>query len=249
MSKDFEQRTALVTGAGSGIGLLTAQTMAERGAAVVLVDNRLDAAQAGVESIVAAGGKAIAVEADIRDFKQVVAAVEQANAQFGGVDILVNCAGGNAGRIWNCTGPWHEMPYEAIEWGIDVNLKGQVFFARAVLPGMVERKRGVIVNISSIDAFTGATFGIEYSACKNGLITLTKSLALCGAPHGVRSVCVAPGPVLTRPGMAKMKTPLGRAAEPIEVVNLICYLASDQAAYITGSCHLIDGGRACGGMV
>jgi 3-oxoacyl-[acyl-carrier protein] reductase len=113
---------------------------------------------------------------------------------------------------------------------------------------MIEQKSGVIINLGSIDGVTGGGWCLDYSAAKAGMIGLTKSLALYGAPYGVRACCVSPGPVLTRAQMAKMKTPLGRAAEPIEVVNLILYLCSDKAAFITGSNYLIDGGRACGGL-
>ncbi len=245
---DFTGRTAIVTGGSSGIGLLTVQELARQGANVTLVYNNGQNAENEAQKIRDAGGRVIAVKTDVRDYHQIEACVSRTMEEFGSVDILVNSAGGNAARIWKCAGPWENMPYESIEWGIDVNLKGPVFFARAVLGIMIRQQRGVIVNVSSIDALTGATFGIEYSAAKSGLIAFTKSLALCGAPHHVRSVCVVPGPVLTRPAMAKMKTPLGRAAETIEVVDLISYLCSDKAAFITGSTHLIDGGRACGGM-
>lgn len=246
---DFSNRTVIITGGSSGIGLLAVREFAKQGANVVIVyNNNANSAEEEVENIRKNNGKAIAVKVDVQDYHQIQACVDKTLETFGSVDILVNSAGGNAARIWKCPAAWHEMPYEAIDWGINVNLKGSVFFARAVLGHMIEQKRGVIVNIGSIDGLTGATFGIEYSACKSGLIAFTKSLALCGAPYGVRSVCVVPGPVLTRPAMAKMKTPLGRAAEPIEVVDLILYLSSDKAAYITGSTHLIDGGRACGGM-
>ena len=110
---------------------------------------------------------------------------------------------------------------------------------------MIEQQGGVIINLGSIDGVTGGA--VVYGAAKAGMIGLTKSLALYGAPYNVRACCVSPGPVLTRPGMANMATPLKRAAEPIEVVNLILYLCSDKAAFITGSNYLIDGGRACGG--
>jgi len=89
---------------------------------------------------------------------------------------------------------------------------------------------------------------VNYSAAKSGLLGLTKALALCGAPHGVRACCVSPGPVLTRPGMNSMRTRLGRAAEPQEVVDLVLFLCSDKASFITGSNHVIDGGRSCGGI-
>jgi NAD(P)-dependent dehydrogenase (short-subunit alcohol dehydrogenase family) len=112
---------------------------------------------------------------------------------------------------------------------------------------MIEQKSGVIINMGSVDGITGS-MSLDYGASKTGMIGLTKSLALCGAPHGIRACCVSPGPVLTRPAMAKMKTRLGRAAEPEEIVRLIMYLSSDDASFVTGVNYVIDGGRSIGGM-
>ena len=143
--------------------------------------------------------------------------------------------------------PFHQIPIEVVEWGLDVNLKGAVFFCHAVLGPMIERKSGVVINMGSVDGVTGS-YCLDYGAAKSGMIGLTKSVALYGAPHGIRSCCVSPGPVLTRPAMANMKTRLGRAAEPEEIVKLILYLSSDDAAFVTGANYVIDGGRSIGGM-
>jgi len=185
----------------------------------------------------------------VRDFEQVQNAANVALKEFGSIDIMINCAGGAEGRMMKCSEPFHEMPIEVIDWGLDVNLKGAVYFCRAVLGSMIKQKSGVIINLSSVTGVEGGGNGaVCYSSAKSGIIGLTKSLAICGAPYNVRACSVAPGPVLTRPGMANMKTRLGRAAEPIEVVDLILYLCSDKAAFITGSNHMIDGGRTCGGF-
>ena len=137
-----------------------------------------------------------------------------------------------------------KLPIEVIDWGLDVNLRGAIYCCRAVLAGMMERKRGVIINFGSVTGEQGGCgCSLDYAAEKSAMHGLTKSLATLGAPHSVRSCCIVPGPVLTRPGMANMKTLLGRAAEPIEVVNFILYLCSDKASFITGSSHVIDGGR------
>ena len=133
-----------------------------------------------------------------------------------------------------------------IDWGIDVNLKGAIYFCHDVLGIMIKQQSGVIINMGSVTGMEGSAGAVDYSAAKSGMIGLTKSLALCGAPHGVRACCVSPGPVLTRPGMANMKTQLGRAAEPQEIVELILYLCSEKAAFITGTNYLIDGGRTLG---
>ena len=136
------------------------------------------------------------------------------------------------------------MDIHAIDWGIDVNLKGQIHFARAVLMQMIKQRRGVIINIGSTCGTSGDR-ALDYSAAKSGVSNgLTKSIALYGAKYGVRCCCVTPGPVLTRPNMAEMATPLGYAAEPYEVVDLVLYLCSNNARCITGAEYLIDCGRS-----
>lgn len=245
----FENKVAMITGAASGMGLLSAQKLAEEGAKVVLTDVNADAVAVAADAIRGNGGDAIGIPVDVRDYGQVEAAATAALEKFGRIDLLLNCAGGAEGRMLKCGLPFHEMPIEVIDWGLDVNLKGVVYCCRAVLGTMIQQKSGVIINLGSVTGIQGDGYGaVNYSAAKSGIIGLTKSIALCGAPHGVRCCCVSPGPVLTRPGMANMKTRLGRAAEPIEVVNLILYLCSDKAAFITGTNYLIDGGRTCGGM-
>lgn len=245
----FENKVVMITGAASGMGLLSAQKLAEEGAKVVLTDVNADAVAVAADAIRGNGGDAIGIPVDVRDYGQVEAAATAALEKFGRIDLLLNFAGGAEGRMLNCALPFHEMPIEVIDWGLDVNLKGVVYCCRAVFGTMIKQKSGVIVNLGSVTGVEGGGNGaVNYSTAKSGIIGLTKSLALCGAPHGVRCCCVSPGPVLTRPGMANMKTRLGRAAEPIEVVNLILYLCSDKAAFITGTNYLIDGGRTCGGM-
>lgn len=245
----FTDTVAIVTGAASGMGLLAAQNLCADGAKVVLADVNQAAAEAAAAAIRDHGGDALGMPVDVRVYAQVEAVANAALAHYGRIDLLLNFAGGAEGRMLNCPAPFHEMPVDVIDWGLDVNLKGAVYFCRAVLGTMIKQKRGVIINLGSITGVEGGSGGaVNYSAAKSGLIGLTKSLALCGAPHGVRACCVSPGPVLTRPGMANMKTRLGRAAEPQEVIDLILYLCSDKAAFITGTNYLIDGGRSCGGM-
>jgi NAD(P)-dependent dehydrogenase (short-subunit alcohol dehydrogenase family) len=245
----FEGKVAIITGAASGMGLLSAQKLVEEGAKVVLVDVNAEAVSVAAEDIRKNGGEAIGVQVDVRNYEQVERAANAALEKYGRIDILMNFAGGAEGRMLKCSAPFHEMPIEVIDWGLDVNLKGAVYFCRAVLGTMIQQKSGVIINLGSVTGVEGGGNGsVNYSAAKSGLIGLTKSLAICGATHGVRCCCVSPGPVLTRPGMASMRTRLGRAAEPIEIVDLILYLCSDKAAFITGTNYLIDGGRTIGGM-
>ncbi len=240
----FNGKTAIVSGAGSGMGLLTARKFAEEGAKVVLADINLEAVTAAADDICSNGGDVTGVQVDVRCYEQVKEAVALAVKKYGSVDILLNCAGGSAGRVFSRFEGFHELDIKIIDWGIDVNLKGAVYFCHAALGPMIKQKKGVIVNVGSVEGVTGGA--VEYSAAKSGMIGLTKSLAIYGAPYGIRVCCVSPGPVLTRPEMAKMKTLLGRAARPEEITDLILYLSSEKAAFITGSNYLIDGGRALG---
>lgn len=241
----FEDRVAIISGAASGIGLVTARRFADEGARIVLTDISEDAVVEAAEGIRARGAEAIGVRVDVRRYDEIEEAVAGAVDRFGGIDILLNCAGGNSRRVFGRSEPFHELDLDVIDWGLDVNLKGAVYFCRAVLGEMILRQRGVVINMGSVSGLEGC-HSPDYAASKSAMLGLTKSIALIGAPHGIRSCCVSPGPVLTRPAMAKMKTHLGRAAEPEEIANLILYLCSDDAAFITGSNHLIDGGRMLG---
>ena len=137
----------------------------------------------------------------------------------GRIDLLVSYAGGNEARCCKSFMPFYEQPIEVIDWGLDVNLKGAVYFARACMPYMVKAKRGVIVCIGSVTGFEGDGNGAMYGTAKSGLFNFVVGLAKAGAPHGVRAFCVSPGPVLTRPAMAKMQTALGFASQPQEIVD------------------------------
>ena len=243
----FADRVAIISGAASGIGLLTSQRLAEEGARVVLTDVDEEAVTEAAGRIAETGADAIGVRVDVRCYDEIEAAVELAVQRYGSIDILLNSAGGNSRRVFGCSEPFHETDIEIIDWGLDVNLKGAVYFCHAVLGHMIEQERGVVINMGSVSGVEGC-YSPDYGAAKCAMIGLTKSIAMIGAPHGVRSCCVSPGPVLTRPEMANMKTPLGRAAETEEIVNFILYLCSDDAAFITGSNHLIDGGRTLGGF-
>lgn len=140
----------------------------------------------------------------------------------------------------NTHGEFPDVPIEVYDWGIDVNLKGQLYFDHAALKQMQKQKSGVIINIGSITGKECRSENIAYSTSKSVVINgLVKSIA----QYGIRCRCVAPGPVLTRSGMANMKTLTGRATQPQEIVNLILYLASDRGAFITETTILCDGGR------
>ena len=246
---EFQNKTAISTGAASGMGLLFAQNFAELGGNVVMCDVNEEALVKCVAEINAKGkGKAIGVLCDVRDYAQVCTARDKAVEVFGSIDIMCNFAGGTAVRMRKVNREEYpefpDVPIDVFDWGIDVNLKGPFYFAHAVLKQMREQKSGLIINIGSITGQEGDGYGMDYPTSKAALMFgLTKSIAQFGAPYGIRCVCVSPGPVLTRASMAKMGTLMGRAADPQEIIDLILFLASDKGQFINGENIMIDGGR------
>lgn len=237
----FENRVVAITGACSGIGKMLCEEFLKAGAVVNrfdVNDEALKQSQEGYHDYVV----------DVSNYESVSSAMNNIIEKYQGIDIVINCAGGASTRVFNENVSFEKLSIEAINWGIDVNLKGPLYMARACINTMIAQKSGVIINVGSVSGITGSGTAVDYSAAKSGLVGLTKSLALLGGPHQVRCCMVSPGPVLTRKEMTKMTTPLGRACEVEEVVRLIMYLCSDDAAFITGDNYMIDGGRSCGGM-
>ncbi len=245
----YEGKVAVVTGAASGMGLLASRELAAAGAKVVLCDideealARAYALIAADSAVSGAGGAAAPCRCDVRSWEDAQGAAALALDRFGRIDLLFCFAGGNEARCRDSRVPFFEQPREVLDWGIDVNLRGPVYFARACMPAMVRQGGGVICLLGSVTGFEGDGSGAMYGASKSGLFNFAKSLAKTGAPHGVRAFCVSPGPVLTRPGMAALRTLAGRAAEPAEVVDFALYLASEHGAFVDGTNHVIDGGR------
>ena len=246
---DFTGKVAVSTGAASGMGLLFAQNFAALGGNVVLCDVNEQVLNEKVNEINAHNkGRAIGIICDVRDYNQVCNARDQAVAEFGSIDVMANFAGGTAVRLQKVDREKHpefpDVPIAVYDWGIDVNLKGPFYFAHAVLKQMREQKSGLIINIGSITGQEGDGYGMDYPTSKAGLMFgLTKSIAQYGSRYGIRCVCVSPGPVLTRANMANMKTLLGRAAEPQEIIDLCLFLASEKGQFINGENIMIDGGR------
>lgn len=245
----FENKTAISTGAASGMGLLFAQNIADLGGNVVMCDVNEKVLSEKVDQINAKGrGRAVGVICDVRDYNQVCGACNKAVEEFGSIDIVANFAGGYALRMLNVDREKYpefpDVPIDVFDWGIDVNLKGPFYFAHAALKQMRKQKSGLIINIGSITGQEGSSFGMDYPTSKAGLMFgLTKSIAQYGEKYGIRSVCVSPGPVLTRDAMASMKTLLGRAADPQEIIDLCLFIASDKGQFINGENIMIDGGR------
>ena len=246
---DFTNKTAISTGAASGMGLLFAQNFTDLGGNVVMCYVNEEVLNKCVEEINAKDkGKAIGVICDVRDYEQVCSARDRAVETFGSIDVLANFAGGTAVRMRHVDRTRYpefpDVPIDVYDWGIDVNLKGPFYFAHAVLKQMREQKSGLIINIGSITGQEGDGYGMDYPTSKAGLMFgLTKSIAQYGSKYDVRCVCVSPGPVLTREAMAHMKTLLGRAAEPQEIIDLCLFIASEKGRFINGENIMIDGGR------
>lgn len=246
---DFKGKVAISSGAASGMGLLFSENFAALGGDVVMCDVNAEVLFRKVADINAKGvGKALGVICDVRDYAQVCAARDAATETFGRIDIVANFAGGTAVRMQKVDREAYpefpDVPIEVYDWGIDVNLKGPFYFAHAALAQMREQRSGLIINIGSITGAEGDGYGMDYPTSKAGLMYgLTKSIAQFGSKYGIRCVCISPGPVLTRAAMAGMKTMLGRAAEPQEIIDLCLFVASDKGQFINGENIMIDGGR------
>jgi NAD(P)-dependent dehydrogenase (short-subunit alcohol dehydrogenase family) len=242
---------ALVTGGGSGIGRATAELFAREGAAVVVADLHLGRAQECAGRIQAAGGRALALAADVSLKDQVERMTAQAHAAYGRVDVLVNNAG--------LAGGDDILHIEEEEWDLNLRvvLKSVYLCSRALLPGMIERRRGSIVNISSVNGLT-ALSEEAYSAAKAGVINLTRNLAVKYGRYQVRANAICPGtvrtpiwgPILEKDPRIFEKLikwyPLGRVGEPEDIAKAALFLASDEAAWITGATLTVDGGLLAG---
>lgn len=246
---DLSGRVALVTGASSGIGRATATALAECGAAVAINFHRNEAgAEQGRKAIAERGGFAIAIQADVTRSSDVASLVERTTKELGPIDILVNNAGSLVERLKIL-----ELTEERWDEVIDLNLKSAFLCSKAVAASMMERKRGAIINVSSVAGRNGGALGsIHYSTAKGGLITMTKGFAKELAPYGVRVNAVSPG-VIDTPFHEQFSTseamkgyigmiPLGRVGKSEEVAQVIAFLASDAAGYLCGETIEINGG-------
>ena len=242
-------QVALVTGASSGIGAATAKLMASNGARVAInFHQNKKGAEATSDEIIAGGGTAIVVQADVKQATEVDSLVRRTQDELGPIDILVNNAGSLIERLRIL-----ELTEERWDEVIDLNLKSAFLCCRAVAASMMERKSGAIINVSSIAGRTGGALGsIHYSTAKGGIITFTKGLAKELAPFGVRVNAVSPGVIDTHyheqfstPEMIKgyvASIPLGRVGNPEEVASVICFLASSASSYLAGETIEINGG-------
>src|ERR1051325_1284257 len=242
----LENRIALVTGAGQGIGRAIALAMAREGAALVIGDLNETNASAVKKEIEGIGGKASALHADISNEESVQAMVEATLKEYGRVDILVN----NAGIF--PTSPVEEMAEEDWDRVIGTNLVGTFLCSKAVVPQLLTQRRGRIISLTSGRAFQGARNGAHYAASKAGIIGFSKSLALELAPHGITVNVICPGITDTAQPRGHQSEeqiyaqgqgiPLGRIGQPEDLTGAAVFLASDAARFITGQTIFANGG-------
>ncbi|MDE5412536.1 MAG: 3-oxoacyl-ACP reductase FabG [Bacillaceae bacterium] len=241
----LQDKTAIITGAGNGIGKEAALTFSREGANVVVADFDEAAAEAVVAEIKEKGGNGIAIKVNVADQESVTQMVQEAVNSFGSVDILVNNAGITADAML------HKLTPENWQKVIDVNLTGVFYCTQAVIPKMVEQGKGKIITTSSVSGVYGNVGQTNYAATKAGVVGMTKSWAKEFGGKGINVNAVAPGFVETSmvakvPDKVieklKMTIPLNRLGKPADIANAYLFLASDESDYVNGTVIHVDGG-------
>lgn len=243
---------AIVTGSGRGIGQATARCLAQEGAHIVVADIHATSAQETAAEIESLGRQALAITTDVADQQQVQAMVQQAIETFGRIDILVNNAGNAILK------PLLETTAEEWDRTLKIHLYGTFYCTQAVVRHMITRRRGRVVNISSVSGIVGSAGRAAYGAAKGGIITLTKVLAVELAGQGIGVNAIAPGAVETalsqnawtkadRDGYYRL-TPIERLGQPEDIARTALWLCLPQSAYITGQVVAVDGGFSIAGI-
>ncbi len=243
------RRVAIVTGGAIGLGRAIVQRLAQDGVAVVIADRAIAAAQTLSTSLSAEGAQVMAVATDVLNNASLDQLVAITLSQFGQIDFLVN----NAGMLGHIK-PFWESTDEELTRVYDLNVRAVFACTRAVVRPMLERKSGSIVNIASVAGKDGPKDMSIYASSKAAVIGLTKSWGKELAPHGIRANCISPSLIEASTMKNEMpdwfvkdsinRIPMGRAASTQEVANIVNFLLSDQAAFVTGTCYDVSGGRA-----
>ncbi len=251
MGDRIEGKVCVVTGAGSGIGRASAIRLGEEGGLVLCADVNGDAANATAEVVRDVGGTAVGRRVDVSSSTEVDAMMTSTHERWGAVHVLVNNAG------VNLPGVLHEVSNETIDRTLDVNVKGQIYGCRAVIPLMLAQGGGSIINMSSVNGLVSEPFLSVYSASKGASVMLTKGVALDYAKRGIRCNVICPGWVDTPINYAHAELlgglqhvydtidsfqPIGRPGEPREIAHVVLFLASDESSFMTGSVLAVDGG-------
>jgi NAD(P)-dependent dehydrogenase (short-subunit alcohol dehydrogenase family) len=247
----LKDKTAIVTGGGSGIGQAIALAYAGEGADIVIADVNIKGAQATVDGVTAAGRRGLAVETDVSDLGAIQAMVDAARKEFGKIDILVNVAGVMSACAVLDTS---EEQWDRV---LDVNLKGTFFCLQAVARVMVEQGFGTILNTTSILGRNARAKRSAYCASKAGIILVTQAAAMELGPKGIRVNAIAPGSIETPLVLSALispedqarkvaRIPLLRRGDPVDLAGPAIFLASDEAAYVTGEIVTVDGGMTAG---
>jgi NAD(P)-dependent dehydrogenase (short-subunit alcohol dehydrogenase family) len=252
----LKNRVAIVTGSGRGLGKAMALALSREGARVVVNDVEVQYIEEVVTQIRNAGGIALGVDCDVSKPPDVQKMVNSPLKEFGQIDILVNNAGGSGGDTGDRF--LEGLPLEVWERMLDINLKGTIHCTMAVIPHMIERRYGKIINISSqAGRYASELAGPYYSAAKAGQLGFTRQLALKLGPYGIYVNAITPGVIISGPRVESMwlarkeedhremlgKIPLRRLGMPEEVASVVVFLASEESSYITGSTIDVNGGR------
>jgi 2-hydroxycyclohexanecarboxyl-CoA dehydrogenase len=243
----FEDKVAMVTGGASGIGEAVVMALTAEGGRVAICD--ID--REGGESLAGSQSRTLFIETDVTSTSSVLIGVERVHSELGPIDVLVNAAGSDVVK------PFVETDEELWRWLIDLNLLGVMRTTKAVLPGMIEREQGRLINIASDAGRVGSSGEAAYSGAKGGVIAFTKTIAREVARFGITANTVSPGPTetpaMTRSimdgGMAMVKSleraiPMRRLGRPLDVAGAVAYFASDDASFITGQTLSVSGGMS-----
>ncbi len=254
---EFQSKVAIITGAAQGVGRAVSLAFAREGAAVVVVDADADAVQAVAEGVTSWGGRALAMPADVANEADAARVAAETVATFGGIDLLIT------NPPLHIPGSVESTPPDRWNRIISTNLGGVYLMARAVLPELRRHGGGVIINVAALHALRGEAGWAAYTASTGGVVALSREMALDYASEGIRVNCVCPGmidtPTLRAAARHERRAnpdellhswaarhPLGRLGTPEEIADLILFLASPRASFITGSVYTADGGLSAG---